>query len=109
MNFEKLFDVNEYTEKAMPLCTAICRMLDDKVFYSLSDEERESRQRYSDFRDDFVKSLSDEQREKFESYPVISCDELEIETHEHFNRGVKLGVVMMLEIFGEKPIDEDIQ
>ena len=52
MNFEELFDVNQYTEKAMPLCTAICRMLDDKVFYSLSDEERESRQRYSDFRDE---------------------------------------------------------
>ena len=108
MNFEELFDANQYTEKAMPICTALCRMLEETELRTASDEAKESIDKYCNFCDNFLKSLTDEQKEEFMSCPSVSLEEVEITAHEHFNRGLKFGVMMMLEIFGKKPIDKDI-
>ena len=55
-----------------------------------------------------LQSLTEEQKSEFMSCPSVSLEEVEITAHEHFNRGLKFGVMMMLEIFGKKPIDKDI-
>ena len=55
MNFEELFDANQYTEKAMPICTALCRMLEETELRTASDEAKASIDKYCNFCDNFLK------------------------------------------------------
>lgn len=95
-----IFNPNNYTEDAMPLTTALCRMLDSEDLGMVSDNIKNERQKKRESRDAFYAALTEEQESLLIEADFERADEQAINNREYFNRGFKLGVILMKELFG---------
>lgn len=101
MDMENIFKPDSYTEKSMPvssiLCDAISAMGDlDHVSTAVSEVREKSQIKDKDF----FNSLNEKQTEMFNEYYERECEETTIELHEYFNKGLKFGAMLMLELLG---------
>lgn len=101
MNIEKMFDSNSYTEKAMPITSAIFASLDINGKSNQRKQLSEKNKDLHEKRMAIFKELSPEQRDI-----VDSDDEIEMELHamelsETFSCGCKLGAMLILELLGK--------
>ena len=101
MNIEKMFDPNSYTEKAMPVMSAIFASLE---INGKSDQRKQLSEKNKELHEKRIaifKELSPEQRDI-----VNDDDDIEMELHamelsETFSCGCKLGAMLMLELLGK--------
>ena len=98
---ENIFKPDSYTEKSMPvssiLCDAISAMGDLGNVSTAVSEVREK----SQIKDkEFFNSLNEKQTEMFNEYYEQECKETTIELHEYFNKGLRFGAMLMLELIG---------
>ena len=97
MNIEKMFDPNSYTEKAMPLSTALLGCLKDGIYGGLdmaSDAILKAREKRTETFDEVEVAL-------FNKVWDAYCEETLLENEEHFNLGLKLGTMLVLELLGK--------
>ncbi len=103
-DFEQLFNPNVYSETAMPFVTAVCKLLDNTVFCDVSHEISECRNKYGTIYDSFCDSLNSEQKDFLQKFSPMPLEEAEKDAREHFNRGFRFGVLLMMEVLGEKAL-----
>ena len=98
---DDIFNPNSYTEKAMPLTSALCDILNNLDNLGKNSEKVEALMNNGEEKyKDFCNTLNKEQNELF--FEVENNDILKSATEntEFFCRGFKFGILLMKEIFG---------
>ena len=96
-----IFNPDSYTEKAMPISTALCRAIDDLGnLDEASNAVTECRKAYSEIYNKFFNSLTKEQQDLYRNVQRGDMEESALEIRESFNKGLRFGVLLMQELFG---------
>ncbi len=97
-NIENLFNPDSCSPSAMPLTTALCRMVDQNYSGVMSEDMSSCMKKYSKLYERFESSLDDKQRKLFEKIGFVIQEPTDIDICEHFNKGFLFGVMLMTEI-----------
>ena len=94
-----IFNPDSYTEKAMPISTALCRAIDDLGnFDEASNAVTECRKAYSEIYDKFFNSLTKEQQNLYRDVQCGDMKESDLEIREYFNRGFRFAMLLVKEM-----------
>lgn len=96
-----IFNPDSYTEKAMPISTALCRAINDLGnLNEASNAVTECEKAYSEIYDKFFNSLTKEQKDLYVDVQWGNMEESALKIYESFNKGLRFGVLLMQELFG---------
>lgn len=99
---ENLFKSDSCSESAMPLTTEIGRLFDRSYGSVMSSDMSDCMKRYSELYEQFENSLDERQRELFETIGFIIGEPAQKDSCEHFNKGFRLGIMLMAEVLPVK-------
>ena len=98
---DDIFNPNTYTEKAMPLTSALCEMLVGcGDLGRTSDGIKAIRNSNAEDYDKFIDTLSEEQTDLLSKVEWNNINEYATENTEYFCRGMKFGIMLMKELLG---------
>ncbi|MBQ8133124.1 MAG: hypothetical protein IJ192_01745 [Clostridia bacterium] len=100
MNMKDIFYPNNYTEKAMPVSTSLCRALESSGLDMMSDETKKITEEHSKLNDEFFNSLNDKQKDIYHKKFLNDSEEEAAVSHEYFNMGLCFGAMLMKELLG---------
>ena len=97
MDADAMFDSDRYTQKSMPVCSELCRIITEELV-QVSDEIMECREKNNDDYEEFYNSLSSQQRDLYERYWEAKLEEYTMGLTEHFNMGMYFGSRLAVEL-----------
>lgn len=100
-NNSNFFDINNYTETKNPILSAIFRELQNSTdLGKVSGDVSKIKEQNANIDNKFYETLNKEQKELYTDLYLCECDEHTQAETECFNIGFKLGIRLMMEVFG---------
>lgn len=100
-NNNNFFDINNFTETKNPILSAIFRELQNSTdLGKVSGDVSRIKEQNANINNKFYETLNKGQSELYTELFLCECNEYAQANTECFNIGFKLGVKLMIEIFG---------